>query len=146
MPTSQPDDFDKTDPLTRKLATLMREKLQQTIETAPKKVSKQAPQFNREKQVLDKQKKQRNILRQYDERKGESIVEHLEETEVKERFQDMDLKFKDDLDYIETNKRQAQEYCIQQLLKKSTKPDKIEKAFKPLENFLNEVNSIVCEA
>jgi hypothetical protein len=45
------------------------------------------------------------ILRQYDEKKGESIVEHLEEAEVKERFQDMDLKFKEDLDFIDTNKR-----------------------------------------
>ena len=52
------------------------------------------------------------ILRQYDERKGESIVEHLEEAEVKERCQDMDLKFREDLEFIESNKRHAQEYCI----------------------------------
>ncbi len=63
-------------------------------------------------QVKDIKKKQIMILRQYDERKGESIVEHLEEAEVKERLQDMDLKFKEDLDFIESNKRQAQEYCI----------------------------------
>ena len=32
------------------------------------------------------------------------------------------------------------------MVKKNTKPEKIEKAFKPLEGFLNEVNLIVCEA
>ena len=86
------------------------------------------------------------ILRQFDERKTESILELKEEAEIKERCQDMDLKLKEDIDFIESNKQQAQDYCIKSLLIHRMKPEKVEFSTKPLIDFLSEVQQIVLEA
>ena len=85
------------------------------------------------------------LLRCFNEKGDNSILEYKEETEAKNRQFEVDLKIKDDIDFIQLSKKTSFEQCLGVLVKKGKSKESIEAALKPYDKFLEQIEEIVRE-
>lgn len=85
------------------------------------------------------------LLRGFNEKGDNSILEYKEETEAKNRQFEVDLKIKDDIDFIQLSKKTSFEQCLGVLVKKGRSKENLEAALKPYDKFLEQIEEIVRE-